>query len=157
MNLKHADSFSVFPADCNYHYPMIFGGKMLAEMDRTAATAARRLLYDSPTGAKHALTVNVNIDFSAGAEVGDLIFISAEIKEVGLKRIVVAVKAEKESNDPIKTPVTVGDPTDPRTIISYKHEPKVSRKLMAFGEIAFCAYNMETRKSMEHGLQLTTE
>lgn len=155
MNLEHTDSFSVFPADCNYHYPMIFGGKMMAEMDRTAATAARRFLYDSPTGAKYALTVNVNIDFSAGAEVGDLIFITAKIKEVGLKRIVVHVRAEKESNDPKKTPITAGDPTDPRNIISYKHAPNVTRKLMAEGTIAFCAYNMEIKKSMEHGLWLT--
>lgn len=37
-------SFIVFPEDLNY-VGSLFGGKVLAEMDLTAAKAARRLLY----------------------------------------------------------------------------------------------------------------
>jgi hypothetical protein len=37
--------FVVFPQDCNANFPMLFGGKVLAEMDRCAGIAVRRTLY----------------------------------------------------------------------------------------------------------------
>ena len=143
MNLTHETSFAVFPGDCNYHYPMVFGGKMLAEMDRCAATTIRRFLYDSPTGAKYALTVGVNnMTFHKGAEVGDLIFLCGTIIKVGTKAIVCKVVAEAEKViNSISQGLTgkVGD---------------VVRERMAEGEFAFCAYDMEQKKSMAHGMEL---
>ena len=74
MNLIFENSFVVFPKDTNYNPPMVFGGKILAEMDIAAACCARRLLYSSHI--KDAVTVAVNnVSFFIGAEVKDLIFL----------------------------------------------------------------------------------
>ena len=73
-------TFTVFPEHSNYMPPMIFGGKLLAEMDICAAMTARRFLYSSPTGARDAVTVAVTgINFYVGAIVKDLIFLIISI------------------------------------------------------------------------------
>lgn len=156
MNLTHETSFAVFPGDCNYHYPMVFGGKMLAEMDRCAATAVRRFLYDSPTGAKHALTVGVDkMTFHKGAEVGDLIFLVGTIIRVGTKAITVKVVAERETNTFNKKPDQwIGRDAASGGYMKYLYRGKVTRESMAEGLFTFCAYDMEQKKSMPHGMIL---
>lgn len=157
MNLIHETSFAVFPQDCNYHPPMIFGGKMLAEMDRCAATTVRRFLYDSPKGAKHALTVAVNnLTFHKGAEVGDLIFIKGTIIKVGTKSLVVKVVAEREKLIQTARNKIVNSPSSCLGFGGYsiQYESIVSKEKMAEGEFTFCAYDMEYKISMEHGMKL---
>ena len=150
MNLTHETSFAVFPGDCNYHYPMVFGGKMLAEMDKCAATTVRRFLYDSPNEAKHALTVGVDkVIFHKGAEVGDLIFLTGTVKDVGQKRISVWVKAERENNKIIEQQNLDKWGGFHRTMT-----PLLVRTVMAEGMFHFCAYDMTVKMSMQHGLVL---
>jgi acyl-CoA hydrolase len=94
-NLCHTTSFVVFPADCNANSPMLFGGKMLAEMDRTAGIATRRLLYHSPL-AKDAVTVSQKCDFKKAAAVKDLLFITATVTDLGEKSVKMMVTVDRE-------------------------------------------------------------
>jgi len=41
QNITFQKSFIVFPQDTNYMYPMVFGGKVLAEMDIAAGIRLR--------------------------------------------------------------------------------------------------------------------
>jgi len=87
---KYETGFTVFPQDTNYMYPMLFGGKLLSEMDMCAASCVRRALYDSPCA--DAVTVKVvETNFWHGAEVKDLIFLKAEIVRFGIKSIEVKI------------------------------------------------------------------
>lgn len=89
-------SFVVMPQDTNYMPPMVFGGKVMAEMDIAAAMAVRRAIIDSPT-AKDAVTTRVNnIEFHVGAKIGDLIFLKAEIVKLGITSITIEVEGVRE-------------------------------------------------------------
>jgi acyl-CoA hydrolase len=89
------NSFTVMPAQCNYHYPMIFGGAFISELDLCAASCVSRLLHDSECN--QAVTYKVlDITFHAAAEAGDIIFMSAEVVELRHKAVTVRVKAERE-------------------------------------------------------------
>lgn len=136
MHTHFTTSFVVFPQDTNYMPPMVFGGKMLAEMDIAAATAVRRLLYSSPAGAKDAVTVGVeSVKFHAGAEVKDLIFLDAEIVKVGIKSVSVQVKGYRE----------------------HPSREQPLRELMCEGLFHFSAYDLGTKKAIPHGLTLPKE
>jgi len=95
MNLKFSTNFVVMPSDCNYHFPMIFGGAFFSKLDLAAACAVSRLLHDSECDS--AVTHKVeNLEFLAPAECGDIIFIDCEIVELRKKSVVVAVIAKRE-------------------------------------------------------------
>lgn len=99
-NLVCESSFTVFPNDSNYMPPMIFGGKLLSEMDILAAACCRRALYSSET-AEDVVTVNVkNVTFFHGAIIKDIIFLRAKIMKFGTKSIHVIVNGlvEKGTN-----------------------------------------------------------
>lgn len=88
--IKFSSNFTVLPADTNYIYPMVFGGKMLSEMDINAAMCVRWALEE--TECDSAVTVGVNrVNFFAGAKVGDLVVFESNIAGVGHKSIKVAV------------------------------------------------------------------
>lgn len=90
-------TFTVFPEHSNYMPPMIFGGKLLAEMDICAAMTARRFLYSSPTGARDAVTVAVTgINFYIGAVIKDLIFLTGEVVRTGASSIDIQVIGHRE-------------------------------------------------------------
>lgn len=153
MNLNHNTSFTVYPDMCNYmtknEKPMVHGGYMLMMMDRVAAECCRRLLYDAKDQsvlppesipavlfgskmlikANSALTVNVNdVTFYVGATLGDIIFLEAQVIELGIKRIVIQVNGERED-----------------------HNGK--REKICDGKFTFCAmYN--AMNSTPHGLKL---
>lgn len=128
--LSFETSFCVFPQDTNYHPPMVFGGKMLSEMDICAAGTVRRALYDSPLGVRDAVTVQVDdVTFHKGAVVKDLIFLQGTITKIGIKSITVEVKAYNEVN-------------------------KNLRELMASGTFVFVAYDIAKKCSVPHGLTL---
>ena len=102
MNLKWTNSFTVYPEHCNHELgsggTCIHGGTMLKEMDRTAAVAVRRLLYDTECDSSRTVGVD-NLKFLYGAELGDLVVINATIVSLGLKRIEVYVECRKETTD----------------------------------------------------------
>lgn len=127
--LENTTSFVVFPQDCNANPPMAFGGKLLSEMDRCAGITVRRFLYGSPTGAKDAVTVAVeSVQFKKAAVVKDLLFVTGKVTGAGRKSVTVAVKIEKE---------TAG-----------------GRELIVDGVYIFVAYDLESSKAIEHGLEL---
>lgn len=126
-SVSYKTSFVAFPADCNANPPMVFGGKLLSEMDRCAAITARRFLYESKI--KDAVTVLINnVKFHAPAQVKDLIIVSATVREVGEKSITIWVRVEKETEDELT--------------------------LLVDGEFVFVAYDIKTKKSVPHGLKL---
>lgn len=128
-NIEHSTSFVVQPQDTNHNYPMLFGGKTLAEMDRCAGITTRRLLYNSPTGAKDAVTIAINyVKFIKRAEVKDLLFISGKVIKLGEKSITIKIKMERET--------------------------KNGRELLSEAEYVFVAYNIEEKKAIPHGLIL---
>jgi acyl-CoA hydrolase len=87
-------SFMVFPEDLNYA-GTLFGGKVLAEMDRVAAKAARRLLYGTPCDGS--VTVSLDkVDFISPAHLGDFIELTANIKKLGRTSMEIHVFVSKE-------------------------------------------------------------
>lgn len=132
-NIQYEHKLIIFPQDTNYMPPMVFGGKMLSEMDIAAAGCVRRACNDSP--AKHAVTTRItDVEFHVGAEVGDLIIMTATISKLGVTSIEVTVKGIREHKDG-KTEdiccgklifVTVKDPKNHRTengkLIPIPHE-----------------------------------
>lgn len=88
-------SFIVFPEDLNYA-GTLFGGKVLAEMDLTAAKAARRILYN--TSCNGAVTASLNkVDFKRPALLGDIIELTATITRLGRTSIDIYVHVLKEN------------------------------------------------------------
>ncbi len=82
------------PTDCNYQYPMIFGGKLFSEMDLAAAQCVSRLLHDSDCDG--AVTYKYEGTFYAAAECGDIVFLDAEIIELRQKAVKINVKVSRE-------------------------------------------------------------
>ena len=109
MNLVYNSTFTVFPQDCNYLIPpMVFGGKVLSEMDVCAAMACRRLLYG--TECTDSVTVQVDkVTFFVGAVIGDLVFLRGEIVKLGHKSIVIHVEGERENHDGKRERICCGD------------------------------------------------
>ena len=127
-NLSHTTSFVVFPQDTNANPPMSFGGKLMAEMDRCAGITARRFLYRSPTGARDAVTVEVlNLKFLKAAQVKDLLFVTGTVVKAGSKSITMHLKLEREL-------------------------PDETRELLLEGDFVFVAFDLTTKKAIEHGL-----
>lgn len=127
-------SFSVFPQDTNYLYPMLFGGKLLSEMDIASAGAARRALYNSPVS--DVVTVAVkDVVFHVGAQVRDLVFLRAELVRCGRKSLEFRVTGERE------------------------HLLTGKRELICEGTFIFVTIQLDKEdpsrsKSIEHGLTL---
>lgn len=127
---------------------------MLAEMDRCAATTVRRFLYDSTTGARHALTVGVDkMIFHRGAEIGNLIFLTGTVIKTGNKAIVVMVVAEREETK-LEFPCCNARTKNDCRCIASKPTWAITREKMAEGQFTFCAYDMEQKRSMPHGIKL---
>ena len=98
--LKFETNFTVFPTDTNFHEPpCIFGGCMLAKMDICAAMATRQVLRGLNTGADDAVTVNVHTSFARPAYVGDIVYLTGYVEEVGSKSVTTRVIAIREDKD----------------------------------------------------------
>lgn len=123
--------FVAFPGDCNANPPMVFGGKLLAEMDRIAGITTRRFLYNSPTGVRDAVTVAINgVKCHRSAQVKDLIVVMGHVAAVGAKSVTIAVRVERETME----------------------KSGVIRELLAEGEFVFVAYDREKGVAVPHGL-----
>ena len=133
INGVSTSEFVVFPSDCNANPPMLFGGKILAEMDRIAGITTRRALYESPTGARDAVTIAINsVKFHRSGKVKDLCRVTGTVTNVGEKSLTVAVRVERE---------TMG-------------RDGVEFELLAEGEFVFVSVTIdgEKRKPIPHGL-----
>jgi len=86
MSYIYRSRFFVFPSDCNHSAEIIFGGKLMSEMDLAAAHAVSGLLRDDATlalGVESAVTHKASFEFVAPSYCGDELEIiaSAEFGE----------------------------------------------------------------------------
>lgn len=86
--------FRVMPTDTNYMSPLIFGGAFMSQLDLCAATAVKQALHYGVC--KHAVTHKADFEFQKPTYLGDTIYMTATIAEVGKKSLVVEVVAERE-------------------------------------------------------------
>lgn len=120
-------SFVAFPADCNANPPIVFGGKLLAEMDRCAGITVRRALYKS-TATQDAVTVAINnVKFVKAVKVKDLVVVNGLVTKVGEKTITVQVSLSRE-------------------LKGGELEACVD------AEFVFCAFDVAAGKAVAHGL-----
>lgn len=94
-NLRvYETSFVIMPTDANYMYPMVFGGAFFSKMDLAAAVCVSRAIRHSKCDSS--VTHKFNGTFTAPAEVGHIIFLRAEIIDLGKKSLTVRVVAHRE-------------------------------------------------------------
>ena len=98
MNLVHENNWIIMPADCNYQYPMVFGGAFMAQVDLCAAACANRLLHDSECDSAVTYKILEGV-FYLPCEAGDLVFMRAEVVELRNTAIVIDVMAEREKRN----------------------------------------------------------
>ena len=140
-------TFVVYPQDTNANYPMLFGGKILAEMDRCAGVTVRRFLYDSPNGVHDAVTVGINnVSFHKAAQVKDLIIVTGTVQKVGVKIIEVKVVVERETLEEVTRYKQRCDVQIPYTQLEIK------RELIAEGVFTYCSYDLKEKKGVPHGI-----
>ena len=97
MKTTYTKDFLVFPADLN-NVGTLFGGKLLSEMDLSAAILSRRLLYG--TECDGAVTASMDkVDFKNATGVGDFVEVRSEIKSFGRTSMNIHVKCVKETKD----------------------------------------------------------
>lgn len=94
MNLTFDSTFTVMPDQCNFMFPMIFGGAFFSELDKCAACCVNRLLHDSECDS--AVTYKFEGTYHGASEAGDIIFMHAEVVELRRNAVVVDVVAHRE-------------------------------------------------------------
>lgn len=87
-------TFFVMAPDTNHTSRIVFGGKVMAEMDKVAFCAVLRFLADKGSECKEAVTFKVEeLTFNCPAYLGDIVYLSAFVAPTtGSKSIVVNVK-----------------------------------------------------------------
>lgn len=101
--LEAVHSFTVMPKDCNFNLDrttnsnrILFGGKIMYDIDFAAAKIARRATYG--VGADMIVTASTDkINFEKPAFLGDIITYIATIKALGRTSIQIRVKVRRES------------------------------------------------------------
>jgi acyl-CoA hydrolase len=96
MNLHFESNFTVMPDQCNYMFPMIFGGAFFSQIDLCAACCVTRLLHDSLLADSSVTYKVLDLTFHRAAECGDIIFMEADVVELRHKSVTVAIKAYRE-------------------------------------------------------------
>jgi len=101
--LEAVHSFTVMPKDCNFNRnhengknDILFGGKLMYEIDYAGAKIARRATYgvDCDT----VVTASTDrINFERPAYLGDIVTMTATIKALGKSSIQIRVKVRRES------------------------------------------------------------
>lgn len=128
--MTYESSFCVFPQDTNYMgLQMVFGGKMMSEMDIAAALAIRRLLTIAELPG-YSVTVGVNnLTFLLPAYLGDIVRIQAHVTKFTKKTITCRVLAYVQSKG------------------------QTDEQQMAFGDFTFCY--MVDGTPTPHGIEET--
>jgi len=96
-------SFTVMPKDCNYNVEegsettrILFGGKLLYDLDFAAAKIARRATYD--VDCDMVVTASVGeTNFEKPAFTGDIITYTSTIKALGKSSIQIRIQVVRES------------------------------------------------------------
>jgi len=97
-------SFTVMPRDCNFNLDkstnrnrILFGGKILYDMDFAAAKVARRACYG--VGADRIVTASMDkVNFDKPAYLGDIVTYTATIKALGRSSIQIRVRVNREDS-----------------------------------------------------------
>jgi acyl-CoA hydrolase len=97
-------SFTVMPKDCNFNNNtennnknnILFGGKLMYEIDYAGAKLVRRATYDVDCDTIVTACVS-ETNFKKSAYIGDLISMKVELKKLGRTSIDVRVKVSRES------------------------------------------------------------
>lgn len=84
--------FVVYPGDLN-HMGTLFGGRIMAEMDRAAGIAVRRA---TAFPAEKAVTAGCSVRFASAGRQSDLVRVSAHVTAREGRKLTVAVSAEVE-------------------------------------------------------------
>lgn len=100
--LEAIHSFTVMPKDCNFNKDdnnensILFGGKLLYEIDYAGAKVVRRATYE--VDCHMIVTASIDkINFEKPAYIGDIITMTCFIKAFGKSSIQVRVKVTRES------------------------------------------------------------
>jgi acyl-CoA hydrolase len=101
--IEAVHSFTVMPKDCNFNTnsenqknDILFGGKLLFEIDYAGAKIARRSTYD--VDSDMIVTASIDrINFEKPAYLGDIVTMVATIKSLGKSSISIRVKVNRES------------------------------------------------------------
>lgn len=100
LRTQFKSSFIVMPEHCNYRMPQIFGGAFMAQLDLCAASACTELLQFSDSPCDNAVTYKVlESTFHKAAELGDIVFMEANIQELRNNSIVVQVDAWRQPRE----------------------------------------------------------
>lgn len=104
--ISHTTSFVVMPDHCNYMSPLIFGGKLFAEMDLCAAVVSSKALSFSEW-ADNAVTHKFDGEFMGPSYLGDLITLNGKVIDVRQKALTIRVNAyrqdrKKLNEDPVQ-------------------------------------------------------
>lgn len=103
--LEAVHSFTVMPKDCNFNKnhangknDILFGGKLMYEIDYAGAKVVRRATYD--VDCDMIVTASTDkINFEKPAFLGDIINMTATIKAFGKSSLQVRVKVHREGLD----------------------------------------------------------
>tara|TARA_R110000772_G_scaffold20466_5_gene56827 strand:+ start:891 stop:1307 length:417 start_codon:yes stop_codon:yes gene_type:complete len=99
--ITQTHSFTVMPKDCNFNIndginDILFGGKLLYEIDYAGAKAARRATYD--VDMDMIVTASLErLNFERPSFVGDIVSMVATIKSLGKSSISIRVIVTRES------------------------------------------------------------
>ena len=101
--LEAVHSFTVMPKDCNYNVEeeggvtrILFGGKLLYDLDFAAAKVARRATYQ--VDCDMVVTASLGqTNFDKPAFIGDIITYTSTIKAFGRSSIQIRIKVTRES------------------------------------------------------------
>lgn len=101
--LNSVHSFTVMPKDCNFNKnhknsknDILFGGKILYEIDYAGAKIARRATYDVDCDTIVTASIST-VNFESPAFLGDIVSMYASIKSLGRTSIQIRVKVNRES------------------------------------------------------------
>jgi len=103
--LEAVHSFTVMPKDCNFNLDkstninrILFGGKILYDMDFAAAKVARRACYG--VGADMIVTASMDkTNFDKPAYLGDIVTYTATIKAIGRSSLQIRVRVTREDSE----------------------------------------------------------
>jgi acyl-CoA hydrolase len=98
-------SFTVMPKDCNFNLDkntnrnrILFGGKILYDLDFAAAKIARRACYG--VGADMIVTASMDkTNFDKPAYLGDIVTYTASVKGIGRSSLQIRVRVTREDGE----------------------------------------------------------
>lgn len=112
--------FLILPKDTNHTREIVFGGALMAEMDKTAAIAVKEKLKES-VSADEAVTYKADFEFMMPSYVGDILTLEASVSPGKNRSIQVEVNVRRDS-DHIAKGAFVFITTKP--LKSLEHHPK---------------------------------